>query len=69
MPEGKCPKCGAHYYGWALTLPRQQTCDKCGTALEIIEDGRKPDKGHPPLSAQTYIIKPPPTSTSPQDKD
>jgi len=25
MSKGKCPKCGAHYYGWALTNPEYQT--------------------------------------------
>jgi len=37
MPEAKCPKCGYHRYGWALTEPEHQTCPKCGTKLEISQ--------------------------------
>ena len=36
---GKCPKCEVKYYGWALTNPEFQKCDKCGAALEIYKDG------------------------------
>ncbi|OIP26451.1 MAG: hypothetical protein COT13_00785 [Chloroflexi bacterium CG08_land_8_20_14_0_20_45_12] len=41
MPEARCPKCGAHYYGWALTDPEHQTCSKCGTKLEIYQEKGK----------------------------
>jgi DNA-directed RNA polymerase subunit RPC12/RpoP len=37
MPEGKCPKCGASFAGWALTEDRYQTCPKCGILLEVTE--------------------------------
>jgi uncharacterized paraquat-inducible protein A len=38
MPEGRCPKCGASFTGWALTEGRYQTCPKCGTLLEVTEE-------------------------------
>jgi len=70
MLEGKCPKCGARYYGWALTMPRNQMCDKCGAGLEISEDGRLLGTGYSPFSAQEYVIKPHPVpDSSHQDKD
>ena len=34
----KCPNCGYHCYGWALTEPEHQTCPKCGTRLEISHE-------------------------------
>jgi phage FluMu protein Com len=37
MLEGKCPKCGFHSLGWALSDSRHQTCPKCGTLFEITE--------------------------------
>lgn len=41
MPEGRCPKCGALFYGWALTEPENQTCPECGTKLEIHQEKGK----------------------------
>ena len=32
---GRCPKCGEHYYGWALQNPDDQYCEICGCELEI----------------------------------
>ena len=37
--EGTCPRCGGHYYGWALDIPYKQSCPRCGSALEIRKDG------------------------------
>jgi rRNA maturation protein Nop10 len=37
--EGKCPKCGAACWGWALADPLKQKCEKCGSTLEILENG------------------------------
>ncbi|MBA7505258.1 hypothetical protein ES706_03923 [subsurface metagenome] len=37
MLEARCPKCGALFYGWALTEPEHQTCLECGTELEIYQ--------------------------------
>ena len=36
--EGICPKCGLHYFGWALNNPMAQRCGKCGSTLEIKKD-------------------------------
>ena len=66
MLEGKCPKCGAKYYGWALRHPRHQTCH-CGAALEITEDGRT-FKGYSPFTAEKYSINLPPNVPTPSDK-
>jgi hypothetical protein len=38
MPEGRCPKCGASFTGWALTEDRHQTCPKYGILLEVTEE-------------------------------
>jgi len=42
MPEGVCPKCGFVCYGWFLQNLGEQTCDKCGTKLVIIDSSPKP---------------------------
>ena len=34
-----CPKCGAEYCGWGLTSPVQQTCEECGSYLNISING------------------------------
>jgi hypothetical protein len=54
--EGRCPKCGSRYYGWALANPRHQMCNKCGTALEILMDG-KVIKSYSPFTDDEYKIK------------
>jgi hypothetical protein len=54
MLEGKCPKCDARYYGWALANPRNQTC-KCGAAL-IIFDENTSIKGYSPFEAEKYVF-------------
>jgi hypothetical protein len=56
MIEGKCPKCGTAYFGWALHSPRNQYCNDCGTSLEIIEDGET-FRGYSPFEAEKYNIK------------
>ena len=38
MLVGKCPKCGAIHYGWALKSPESHACKTCGTELEISQD-------------------------------
>lgn len=38
MPEGKCKKCGAKFYGWALKAHEHNTCDQCGGEVVIIPD-------------------------------
>jgi endogenous inhibitor of DNA gyrase (YacG/DUF329 family) len=54
LPEGKCPKCGSHFCGWALKLPPHQMCPKCGMSLEITEDGRHYSTGYSPFTADEY---------------
>ncbi len=66
MLKGKCPKCGARYYGWCLRFPRQQTCD-CGTALELTANGRT-SKRCPPLTAEEYSMNKPVTVPAHIDK-
>ena len=65
MLEGKCPQCGQQYFGLALANPRYQTCDRCGTGLEI-KDGDKIIKGFSPFSADNLSIKPK-SKIKPQD--
>ena len=57
MIEGKCTKCGQHYWGWSLLNPRNQSCGKCGTALAIFEDGKKLMDGYSPFTAEEYNVK------------
>ena len=38
MPEARCPNCGNHSQGWALTNPEHQTCPRCGTKLEVYKE-------------------------------
>jgi hypothetical protein len=54
--EGICPKCGIRHVGWALHFERYQFCTKCGTGLNIYEDGKLIGKGFSPFSAQKLII-------------
>jgi len=57
MIEGKCPRCGHQYYGWALLQPRNQSCTKCGIGLIITEDSGKTIRGYSPFTAEEYKIK------------
>ena len=67
MLEGKCPKCGARYYGWQLLFPRHQTCILCGVALELIRDGRRIAEGYSPFAAEKHSVNPPPNVPTPSD--
>jgi hypothetical protein len=49
--KGRCPKCGAQYYGWTLLNPQNQTCERCGIVLEISEEGIQIQSGQPPPAA------------------
>ena len=69
MLEGKCPKCGSKYFGWALRWPRHQTCPKCGIGLEIRQDDEKVFRGYSPFTARKYYINPPSDVSSPKDKE
>jgi hypothetical protein len=57
MIEGKCPKCGARYYGWALNSPRNQICGYCGISLEITDTDGNTFTGYSPFTAEEYKIK------------
>jgi hypothetical protein len=35
MLQGKCPRCGERYYGFALANPEFQSCGMCGADLTI----------------------------------
>ena len=59
IPEGVCSKCGIKRKGYALRIPRYQTCPKCGTGLEIMEDGKHIGSGFSPFTADQDITKPP----------
>ncbi len=59
MLEGKCPKCGARFYGWALKWGRNQMCEKCGVGLEILDDRGNRFTGYSPFTAEEYKIKKP----------
>ena len=56
--KGKCPECGAIYYGWALRFPRNQMCENCGVGLEISDSaGGDPFTGYSPFTAEEYKIR------------
>lgn len=59
MLEGRCSKCGSRYFGWSLRFPRNQSCSKCGTALDIYEDGQLIATGYSPFAAEKYSLKVP----------
>jgi hypothetical protein len=63
MLEAKCPKCGAHYYGWALISLRNQMCGYCGGSLEISDENCNTSTGYSPFTAEEYKIKKQDTKT------
>ena len=69
MLEGKCPKCGYHCIGWALQFPRHQTCSKCGSGLEITEDGQKVATGYSPFTADKYFVDLPGNDSQSHDEE
>jgi uncharacterized OB-fold protein len=56
MIEGRCPRCGSCYIGWALRFPRNQMCSNCGAALEIYVDGKRVAEGFTPFTAQKHSL-------------
>ncbi len=68
MLEGRCPKCGCCYTGWALRFPRHQSCSMCDAALEIFEDGKRISEGYSPFTAEEYSTNVPPDVPTPIDK-
>ncbi len=69
MLEGRCPKCGTSYFGWALRFPRHQVCPKCGVGLEILEDGKPVSRGYSPFTAKEHLINLPRGLPSRSDKE
>jgi DNA-directed RNA polymerase subunit RPC12/RpoP len=57
MLEGRCPKCGKHYYGWALRNPKYQTCPNCGIELQIKESNGTVSEGYSPPIIDTGLLK------------
>ena len=57
MIEGKCPRCGASYFGWALQFPRNQSCSQCGAALKIYKNGKPVSEGYSPFTAEKYSLE------------
>ena len=68
MIEGRCPKCGQRYYGWALLQPRYQSCLKCGVGFLITEVGKKTFQGYSPFTAEEYKINLPYRAVSEAEK-
>ena len=58
VPQGRCPKCGRQYRGWALCNPRHQSCPKCGRGLEIMNSDGTISKGYSPFDAEEFPYKP-----------
>ena len=56
MIEGRCPKCGHCFVGWALRFPRNQMCANCGAALQIYRDGKRISEGYSPFTAEKYVV-------------
>jgi hypothetical protein len=52
MLEGKCGKCGARFYGWALTSSCNQICESCGVNLEIKDETGSAFTGCSPFTAE-----------------
>ncbi|MFC1893601.1 hypothetical protein ACFLYR_06185 [Chloroflexota bacterium] len=48
MLEGTCPKCGKHYYGWALSELHSRYCGSCGVKLELKDNGVRIIEDSPP---------------------
>ena len=64
MIEGRCPKCGHCYVGWALRFPRNQMCSNCGAALEIYLDGKRISEGYSPFTAKEHTVDLPSSTAS-----
>jgi NAD-dependent SIR2 family protein deacetylase len=56
MLEGRCRKCGARYYGWALRNPECQNCPECGGLLEILEISGTVFQGHSPIVIDENVL-------------
>jgi hypothetical protein len=52
-----------------LRFPRNQSCPKCGVALDIYEEGKRISRGYSPFTADKYVIDLPPASEPARDKE
>lgn len=57
MFEGRCPKCGIRYYGWALLNPEYQTCPDCGIGLQIKESNGTISEGYSPSVIDKSLLE------------
>ena len=67
MLEGRCPKCGTSYFGWALRFPINQSCPKCGVGLQLFSDDKPVGEGYSPFTAEKHTVVPP-TVPFPEDE-
>ena len=51
-----------------ITISTQSIMPKCGTALEIYEEGRLISKGHSPFKSEKYVIDLPPDAQPPKSR-
>jgi ribosomal protein S27AE len=54
--KGTCPNCGLHYHGRALSTRHNQLCVRCGSSLEMTEDGMLVRYGFPPFNEGEYPL-------------
>ena len=57
MLEGRCPKCGIRYYGWALRDSGHQTCPSCGRKLQIKDSNGTLSEGYSPFLIDKHLLK------------
>jgi transcription initiation factor IIE alpha subunit len=55
--EGRCPKCGIRYYGWALLNPKHQTCPDCDIMLQIKDSNGTVSEGYSPAVIDKKLFK------------
>jgi hypothetical protein len=56
MINGICPNCDYRNFGWALLNPRNQTCPRCGTGLEIKDGYNKISDSYSVFTADRYLL-------------
>lgn len=57
MLEGRCPKCGIRYYGWALLNPEYQTCPDCRIGLHIKDSNGTISEGYSPSVIDKSLLE------------
>ncbi len=56
MIEGICPQCKVHYHGNALNTKNNQLCLKCGSTLEIRNNGVLVSTALSPFKYKEYQV-------------